>query len=402
MSSSSLRSIPKGDVKLPVIEDDTEIEPTDKYDGPNVNERSRSTSLYKEIIDNGVPSLKRRNNGVSRNLMDCSNHRVYRPIDLEVAYEESKIASQKRRYLSSEDPKKKYSMKGRSLGQGSVGEVFFATDFLNRKVAIKRLVVVRKGKNREPLILREIEIIASSQHPNIVAYIEAFEMKQIGEIWIVMEYMSAGSLFDIVKIYDTVKMPESHIAFCIHEVLEALAFLHQRSRIHRDVKVDNILLHSDGAVKLADFGTAVQLTFDRLRRNTLAGTPYYMAPELIKKADYKEKVDIWSVGITVYELVTGVPPYYNLEPHEALTFISHNGVEGIPTKKNSDDIINFTNKCCLVKVPDERKSAKELLEHPFIETRCPQRDFARWLESINFLYGRNMDDDSDQWACTLL
>jgi len=129
--------------------------------------------------------------------------------------------------------------------------------------------------------------------------------------------------------------------------LEALDFLHHKNRIHRDIKVDNILLNRNGEVKLADFGTAVQLTFQKLRRNTLAGTPYYMAPELIQRLPYKEKVDIWSVGITVVEIATGRPPFYELPPQEALEAIVLKGVKGLVGKVFSPEIRDFVNNMCL-------------------------------------------------------
>jgi len=203
------------------------------------------------------------------------------------------------------------------------------------------------------------------------------------ELWVVMEYMSGGSLYDIVKLYFSgIHMGENHVAYAIKQVLEALAFLHQRSRIHRDIKVDNILLDKDGSIKLADFGTAVQLTFQRLQRTTLAGTPYYMAPELIQRIPYKEKVDIWAVGITILELMTGRPPFYDLEPEEALEAIVNYGVEGLVGKSFSDEIKDFTNRGCLSHDPVDRSPAKELLIHPFIYEACSKSEFAHKLAEI--------------------
>jgi len=222
------------------------------------------------------------------------------------------------------------------------------------------------------------------------------------EIWVVMEYMSAGSLYDLVKLYTAgVRLTEDQTAFTVHQVLEAVAFLHQRNRIHRDIKVDNILLAKDGSVKLADFGTAVQLTFQRLRRNTLAGTPYYMAPELIQRMPYKEKVDIWSIGITVVELMTGRPPYYHLEPQDALEAIVKNGVRGLSGKNFTENIINFTNVCCLAHDPDNRSSASALLRHSFLQTKCTKDQFRSMLTTIQTQHGRSFEE-SNQPGCTIL
>jgi len=135
-------------------------------------------------------------------------------------------------------------------------------------------------------------------------------------------------------------------------------------------------------VKLADFGTAVQLTFQRLQRNTLAGTPYYMAPELIQRIPYKEKVDIWSVGITILELMTGRPPFYHLEPEEALEAIVKFGVNGLSPKEFSGEICDFTNRCCLSQEPSARSSARDLLKHTFINKACTKFAFAQALVDI--------------------
>jgi len=207
------------------------------------------------------------------------------------------------------------------------------------------------------------------------------------ELWVIMEYMSGGSLYDIVKLWARgCRLEENSIAYSLGKVIKALEFLHSRKRIHRDIKVDNILVGMDGDVKLADFGTAVQLTFQRLRRTTVAGTPYYMAPELIQRIPYREKVDIWSVGITIVELVNGRPPFYELEPNDALNAIVMRGVRGLTTPNLSEEIKDFVNNKCLCSEPDERASATDLLAHPFMNLACTKEDFARFLVQTYKMY----------------
>jgi len=255
-------------------------------------------------------------------------------------------------------------------------------------VAIKKLQTQRRNKDRLPFILREIEIISSSAHQNIVKYIDCFHMGQ--ELWVVMEYMSAGSLYDIIKLYDQgFSFSEADICYITHEILVALAYLHSLHRVHRDIKVDNVLLSLDGSVKLADFGTAVQLTFQKLRRTTLAGTPYYMAPELIQRIPYGEKVDVWSIGISIIELIEGEPPFYELDTNEALEAVLGEIVCISPTVACTDQCRHFVDKCCLQHDPNHRWAAQRLTEHPWMQMRETKENFASFLHEI---YGRTQND----------
>jgi serine/threonine protein kinase len=137
-----------------------------------------------------------------------------------------------------------------------------------------------------------------------------------------MEYMGGGCLTVILEQYDSLRMREDHIARVCMDTLEALAYMHDLHRIHRDIKSDNILLSSTGVVKIADFGYAAQLTEKKRKRNTIVGTPYWMAPELIRGQSYDVKVDLWSLGIMVMEMAEGEPPYMDFPPLRALFLIT--------------------------------------------------------------------------------
>lgn len=297
----------------------------------------------------------------------------------------------KEKYITNGVPTNKYSFKD-ELGKGNFAEVFLGENkTTGQKVAIKKLEVIKRGKDRYALILREIEIIATSEHPNIVAFIEGFH--QGTSVWVVMEYMSAGSLYQLVELYPKgLRFPETCVGYVIYEVLLAVDYLHSIKRIHRDIKVDNILLSKDGHVKLADFGTAVQLTFSKLQRSTLAGTPYYMAPELIKQIPYKEKVDIWSIGITIIEIVEGEPPYYDLDPNTALEEIADRGTNGLDPSKGSSELVRLVSLCVQTN-PNQRPSASQLLQHSFFQKRETQKFFASFLKKC---VGKYAD------GCTLL
>jgi len=197
--------------------------------------------------------------------------------------------------------------------------------------------------------------------------------------------MDGGCLTDILEQFENVKMNEQQITLVIRETLKALAYIHSLHRIHRDIKSDNILLNSDGCVKLADFGYAAQLTQKQQKRNTVVGTPYWMAPELIRGHDYGVKVDIWSLGIMLMEMAEGEPPYMEFPPLRALFLIT---TKGIPPLKEphkwSADFNDFFNRC-LEKEVEKRPTAEELMKHPFMKRAGDPRDISALLRQSRSL-----------------
>ena len=121
--------------------------------------------------------------------------------------------------------------------------------------------------------------------------------------------------------------------------------LHDKKQIHRDLKSDNILISTDGDVKIADFGFAVQLTKEREMRNSTVGTPAWMAPELIRKQNYNEKVDIWSMGIILLQMCCKEPPYLSMAPLKAMYTIASKDPPQVPDKFTTN-LKSFYQKCC--------------------------------------------------------
>jgi len=253
------------------------------------------------------------------------------------------------------------------VGEGAAGEVFMAKDSRDsRIVAVKKMQV--NSDNRK-LLTTEIGIMKTSRHANIVDYVDSF-MPTPKEIWVVMEYMGGGCLTDILEVFDQLRLSETHIAYVIRDTLRALSYIHSLHRIHRDIKSDNILLGADGSVKIADFGYAAQLTQKQQKRNTVVGTPYWMAPELIRGQDYGTKVDIWSLGIMLMEMAEGEPPYMEYPPLRALFLITTKGIPPLKEQAHwSADFHSFFSQCLDVNT-DTRPDADTLLQHPFLKQAC--------------------------------
>ncbi|NXD04266.1 PAK1 kinase, partial [Certhia familiaris] len=205
-------------------------------------------------------------------------------------------------------------------------------------VAIKQIDLRHQGCKD---VLKEILVMKEKKNPNIVTYLGSYLVNQT--VWLVLEYMDGGSLADVVY---KKRMAIGHTATVCRECLKGLAFLHANKVIHRDIKSVNILLGLDGSVKLADFGFCALLSPEQRKRRSMVGTPWWMAPEVLRGEPYGPKVDIWSLGIVGIEMAKGEAPYFRETSARAKYLIRTKGAPDLHKLRLPSGLCDFLG-CCL-------------------------------------------------------
>ncbi|EHA8586383.1 serine/threonine-protein kinase BLUS1 [Cocos nucifera] len=283
------------------------------------------------------------------------------------------------------------------IGSGVSAVVYKATCLpLNSAVvAIKAIDLERSRANLDD-VRREAKAMALLSHPNILQAHCSFTVNS--HLWVVMPFMAAGSLHSIISSSFPDGLPEPSIAIVLKEILHALSYLHGQGHIHRDIKAGNILVDSDGSIKLADFGVSASIYESHPSSsstsssssffNDMAGTPYWMAPEVIHShVGYGIKADIWSFGITALELAHGRPPLSHLPLSKSLMMRitsrlrledAHEQCAKENDKKKKKKKFSKAFKemvaSCLSQDPSKRPSADKLLRHPFFKN-CKSPDY---------------------------
>lgn len=261
------------------------------------------------------------------------------------------------------------------VGYGASATVYRAIYLpFNEVVAVKCLDLDRCNSNLDD-IRREAQTMSLIDHPNVIKAFCSFVVER--NLWVVMPFMAEGSCLHLMKIAYTDGFEESAIGSILKETLKALEYLHRHGHIHRDVKAGNILLDSNGVVKLADFGVSACMfdKGDRQRsRNTFVGTPCWMAPEVLQPGSgYDFKADIWSFGITALELAHGHAPFSKYPPMKVLLMTIQNAPPGLDYDRDKKFSKSFKEMVamCLVKDQTKRPTAEKLLKHSFFKQAKP-------------------------------
>ncbi|GMH37257.1 hypothetical protein BSKO_05130 [Bryopsis sp. KO-2023] len=262
------------------------------------------------------------------------------------------------------------------IGRGSFGDVYRGVDTeTGRELAIK---VIELDNFQEDMddIRKEISAMAVCNCENITEYYDSVLLPGSSELLIMMELMACS----VADMLPQCSIQEGLIAYVLREVLKGLEYLHTHNRIHRDVKAANVLLSRHGKVKIADFGVAGQLTGTMgFKRKTFVGTPYWMAPEVIQSSEgYAKTADVWSLGITAIEMATGQPPHTELHPMRVLFLVPK--MDPPKLEGPFSDVFKDFVSCCLVKNPEDRPSASDLLMHEFVRDAAPPVDLMDHVE----------------------
>ncbi|GFR41410.1 hypothetical protein Agub_g2093 [Astrephomene gubernaculifera] len=259
-------------------------------------------------------------------------------------------------------------------GRGVSATVHRAKCLTNNETVAVKLMNLESMNCDLDEIIHEAQTMRMYNHPNILPLYCSFVHGQ--ELWMVMPFVSGGSVLHIMKYAHPEGLDEVIIATIGREVLKGLDYVHKNGSIHRDVKAGNILVDGDGNVKLGDFGVAASLErggswgHDKQARMTFVGTPCWMAPEVMEQTmGYDVSADIWSFGITLLEMAHGHAPFAKFPPMKVLLMTLQNPAPTLEDKgkKHFSKALKDLVTRCLQKEKEKRPSAAQLLEHKFFK-----------------------------------
>ena len=257
----------------------------------------------------------------------------------------------------------------KELGAGSFGHVYLVT---HKKTKVNYAIKAIDKRNKtnieeKPYFRREVEVMYKIHHPNVVKLFGHFEDNNY--CYFIMEYISKGNMFGLIPQDKKKRISSQVVASLMKDIISAVYFLHNMNPpiIHRDIKPENVLLTEKLTAKLTDFGWSNYIQEDG-KRTTVCGTPIYLAPEIIKEKGHDEKVDIWCIGVLLFELSTGTVPF----PGNDIETLESNILK---LKIQWPKDINIDAKNLISKIlkldPNARISLPEMLNHHFITKYFP-------------------------------
>eukprot|EP00826_Nyctotherus_ovalis_P010403 TRINITY_DN12746_c0_g1_i8.p1 TRINITY_DN12746_c0_g1~~TRINITY_DN12746_c0_g1_i8.p1 ORF type:complete len:324 (-),score=77.14 TRINITY_DN12746_c0_g1_i8:189-1160(-) len=271
--------------------------------------------------------------------------------------------------------------KAKVLGEGASGYVEKCLHLPTQTLMAVKVIALTGNTTVNQQIKSELKMLHECDSPNVISSYGAF--LQENTVKIALEYMDAGTLQDIVRKIGPI--PEVILGIIAHQVIKGLEYLHKAKRvIHRDIKASNILLNTQGSVKIADFGISGCLENSLEGKSSYVGTLCYMAPERLNNEKYFPNSDIWSLGITLVECALGHSPFPKLQNiFEFIGFINKNPTFHLPKDKFSLGFIDFIANC-LIPSSSERPNASQMRLHPFVHQyeSISKEYLSEWLMDI--------------------
>ena len=257
----------------------------------------------------------------------------------------------------------------KELGVGSFGRVLLVQHNVTQAQYAIKAIDKRNKENLEemPYFRREIEIMYRIHHPNVVKLFGHFEDNTY--CYFIMEYIPGGNIYSLVPKNGIPVISTQMVASLMKDVISATYYLHHMIPpiVHRDIKPENVLLAEGNVAKLTDFGWSNYME-GFYKRTTICGTPIYLAPEIINNTGHDEKIDIWCIGVLMFELLTGLPPWAG----DDITTLKHNISRlKINWPKNMDPDARDLISQILRYIPEERISLRGMLMHPFFTKYFP-------------------------------
>ena len=275
------------------------------------------------------------------------------------------------------------------LGAGALGVVQKVRHKASKQ--IRAMKTIKKNTIYEEKNLKEIENLMLLDHPNILKLYEYYYDKK--NLYIITDFCEGGELFDKIKDRNGY-FSERDAATIIKAVLQAIAYCHSIGLVHRDLKPEHILLEGNDLdhIKIIDFGSSNLINQNQKLKERL-GTAYYIAPEVLKK-NYDEKCDLWSIGVIMFILLTGEPPFNGSNDEEILQNVKNGYVDFSTSifQEISNEAKDLLSKL-LEKVPSKRISAIEALEHPWIKNLAPNSKMNKEVGKRVFENLRNFQAD---------